>query len=572
MRRTHQTGRLRFVLLFLAGLAACPVAAQDPLGVRVVAYDGMPAPGFPAGTTLKLPTSAGFAIPPAMNRHAQLAFFARLENNSDATLDEADTIWTDAPGTLQAVAIEGMPPAGVSDPGAEYAQLGRRVLIDDTGHVAFNGQWLDSVGGLQQGIWAADPVGSVRRIVTTGMAAPDTPPDHVFASLGFPTNFLNHSDPPYYLGGGRVAFFAESVDDPDADSPLAGDLIGVWSERPIAFARELTMVARTGDDTTFGNDTRLKGINRLGQTILTGSVFPQEDDAFKAIWSENGGILQVVARTNSGAGGDASFTSFGSWPDISAGGSAAFKARFADLPGDANSGIWKQFGQESGVVVTEGAIAPGLPDLSGDGVPDFVFRDFLSTSHAEPLLNASGHLVFRHSASTPDNSQTIQGIWSDVSGGLDFLTLVARVGMQAPGLPAGTEITQLLPAGDWAWSAGDKLAFTMLFEAADGTTGRGLWLWDGHSGGMKPILISVLDPAPGDAVSPDLLSLPDGADIPVETFTLAGGNGATGSGNSDGRLSGFSDSGVIAATLFGDGRTAVVVLNDVVFQSRFDSD
>lgn len=555
-------GMLSTIFLLASTFHSGSAPAQPARLARIVAYDGMQAPEFPAGVVLDFPVSSGFTIPPMVNDSGAVAFFAELENDSDPSFSNVDSVWTEGSGSLQAVAVEGEVPGGIGDSGAEYNWLGRRVLIDETGHTAFNGQWIDGSGNFHAGIWAAQPEGTVRRVVTTGMAAPDTPVDHIFTSIGFIPNFLTHNDAEFFLGGGRVAFFADTVDDPDAAVPKSGTLNGIWSERPVAFARELAVVARNGDDTTFGNSPLLTGNNRLGQTIFHVSINPADDPGFRSIWSENGSQLLMVTRDGTDTSG-ADFEALGANPDINGNGPAVFTADIEENPGDADTAIFKQEVQQAGVVVVQGTVAPGLPDLSGDGVTDFLFGNFLGSA---PLMNRNGLVAFENTAATPDGTQSFQGIW--IGKGAADLELVAAEGDPAPGLPNGTVMTRLLPFNNWVLSNRDNLLITANFEAPDGTTGRGLWMWDGDE--LILMLRSVFGSDSTGQVQPDTLSLPDGSTLEVESFVLAGGNDRWGATNGDGRLSGFSDQSEAVVLVLDGSRGAVISLREILLTSGFE--
>jgi len=242
---------------------------------------------------------------------------------------------------------------------------------------------------------------------------------------------------------------------------------------------------------------------------------------------------------------------------------APFTADIEGVPGDEDTAIFKQEAQESGVVVVQGTVAPGLRDLSGDGVPDFLFGNFLSGA---PLMNRNGLVAFESRAATPDGSQTIRGIWA--GQGVARLKLVAAEGDPAPGLPEGTVMTRLLPFDNWVLNNRDHLLIPANFEAADGTTGRGLWMWDGDE--LVLLLRSVFGSDPEDQVQPDTLPLPDGSTLQVEFFVLAGGNDRWGAANGDGRLSGFSDQGEAVVLVLDGSRGAMISLREFVFTSGFE--
>lgn len=564
MRRQFIPRSLRIVITCLAAVVV-PGASADISShlERVIAWDGMPAPGLPDGTRLRLPLGGG-EIHPVINNHGEVAFRARLES-SNPTLDFEWSVWTEGGGTgLHAIAIAGQVPPGVSDPAAEFTWLGQRVLIDETGHTAFNGTWIDGAGAFQQGIWVGQPDGAVRRVAVTGMPAPDTL-NHEFTRLGIESNFLTWFDAEFFLGGGRLAFFADTVDDPDAADPEPGTLNGIWSEGRTSSARSLRVIARTGPDTTFGQPNP-SGMNRLGWPVFTAGVFPQDSPSFNSIWS--GEPALIVTRT--GTESDTiNFTGLGDNPIINPFcARTAFTARVSGEPGNADTGLFAQILSNPSVVAFEGTVAAGLPDLSGDGIPDFLFADFLNG--VRPLMNARGEVAFKNIARTPDQSQQIYGLWFfDIHG---QLKLVANVGMQAPGLPPGTVFSVIAPDDNIVLNNRGELAFTAHFVAPDGTTARGLWFWDGD----EPILLikAGFGTSPDSMIQPDTVALPDGTTLTAHLVVFSGGNGRAGAVPGSGRLSGFSDEAVATAFVSDQSpnqRGAVVELREIVFRGNFEA-
>jgi hypothetical protein len=244
----------------------------------------------------------------------------------------------------------------------------------------------------------------------------------------------------------------------------------------------------------------------------------------------------------------------------------AFTARVSDEPADQDTGIFAQILADASPAAFEGSVAAGLPDLSGDGIADFLFSDFLTV---EPLMNGRGVVVFKQRAATPDQSQQFTGIW--VFDPFGQLQLVARTGAQAPGLPPGTEFTAVAPFENMVLNNRDQLAFTADFETADGTTGRGLWMWDGERASL--LIKSDPDPTPGAMVQPDTIPLPDGSTMTSNILVFSGGNGSAGAAHGSGRLSGFSDKARVAVYVYetGSGRGAVIELAELVFDTDFET-
>ena len=225
-----------------------------------------------------------------------------------------------------------------------------------------------------------------------------------FSGLGFGVNFLNpYNGAEFVFNGNNVAFQA-SITDPDGP----GSLQGVWVERPrVGTPTGLELVARTGADTDFTPTDRL-GISALGEVMFITNVNPDDNDAFNAIATYNADI-RLHRAVGLGGGRRHDLYKFLRVARLQQHRQGAFVAGFNDLP-DSNTGIFKS-NDPNGIIATEGIVANGTPDLSGDGVPDFVFNNFSGGS--EPLLNGNGNVVFWAQASTNDNSLSISGLWSD---------------------------------------------------------------------------------------------------------------------------------------------------------------
>jgi len=541
---------LTWAIALSAGL---PEARGETLGdrvsVRVVAFEGGPVPGMPDRVF-----TGGFS-PPVINARGDIAFATDL-SAPNSQFGNTGSIWFTEEGLLLPLAIEGDPTPEANGSGRTYASMGERVLIDDAGHVAF-GSSIEGGGGANGlGLFAQGPDG-LRTVVREGEALPQDDPvspvfGHRFDDLGFPTNFASpYSGHEYLFAGGRAAFSAEAdTDDPDS---TVDRVRGYWSERPNLFDRELQVLVRDGEDTDFSNISTFgqpSAISGRGETIFTASASVPDDGGagektVQAILSDAGGSVKFIAQTGSEAGGDVSFDRLGGRPSINDAGNAAFRAGFDDLPGDEDSGLFKQTPLQAGILVAEGTVAPGTADTSGDGTPDFVFADFANDS-SSPLINKNGNVVFNAVVRRPDGSDPRRGIWTDREGGLLQLELIALVGEQAPGLPEGTVFTSLGAAEEGlVINANDDVAFTAGFEAPDETQGRGIWAE--RDGELRLVVKRVFVSGDQDLVVSDEIRLPDGEMLEVDGIGFAGG-----SGNEDGRMSGFSDEGEIVFAADGD--------------------
>jgi hypothetical protein len=136
-----------------------------------------------------------------------------------------------------------------------------------------------------------------------------------------------------------------------------------------------------------------------------------------------------------------------------------------------------------------------------------------------PLLNNSGRTAFH--ATLADNRT---GIWSEGSG---TLSLVAHSGSQAPGAPAGVHFSEFdSPVLN---DAGQTAFFAILPGGSELAPHMGIWATD-QSGVLRLIgrTGDLLEVAPGDVRTIRFIRFADD------------------SGNSDGRPSGFNDRGQLA--------------------------
>ncbi|HEY7116727.1 MAG TPA: choice-of-anchor tandem repeat NxxGxxAF-containing protein [Tepidisphaeraceae bacterium] len=189
--------------------------------LRLVARQGDPAPGAPAGTAF------GNLGPPTVNANGQVAFRAELPGGGSG-------IWSErSGGTLAAVARAGEQAPG-TPAGATFDYL-RDQAINDAGRTAFVGSLELNDGGVTSsndtGIWS-DGSGALALIAREGSQAPGTPPGAVFDLL----------DPPVMNGAGRVAFRARLLS--GSGGITADNDLGVWAEDPNGV---LSLVVREGD-------------------------------------------------------------------------------------------------------------------------------------------------------------------------------------------------------------------------------------------------------------------------------------------------------------------------------------
>lgn len=539
---------------------ALAVAASTPstalaLPSRIIAYTGGPVPGMPDRVISGFGGTGLFA-PPVLNASGEVAFWSNL-SDPGSQFGGTGVIWSTAPGQLAPVAME-----GTSAPsGGTYTSFSRRLLLDDAGHVAFGGV----VDGTDLALFAQGSDG-LRTVVREGQIVPQSDPispvfGYEFTSLG--ANFGTvYNGNPYVFNGGRVAFGANAASPDDPGSGI-GPVTGIWGERPTIFPRELQVIVRDGEDTDFSVSTgsQPSAMNGLGETFLhVNTVAPNPDNPdvmvpIQAIVADTYGGFVFVAQTDADAGGDASITSLGNHPGVNDAGNVAFQTRFNDLGGSDDSGIFKQFpgGGPAGVVVTEGAVAPGTDDINGDGTPDFVFGDLAANNGASPLINANGNVAFEATVAHPNNTEAHSVIYTDRDGGLLQLDLVAEQFDEAPGLPQGSIFTSLAPLGpnSIVINDDDAVAFQANFETPGGSEGTGIWV---DRDGVLILAAKAVNQTGSDGLTGDVFTLPDGTTTTASFLQFAGG-----SGNQDGRPSGFGDNGEIAFRVIGSDDAIVSV-------------
>ena len=488
-------------------------APAHGVSLDVFAYTGMEVdvPGQDLRIDRLRPfTSIGFKSAPVINAHGDVAFWSKLEQNPSGSTF-GDAVWSFSDGVMTPLAYAGQAVPGVTG-GTYDTDLSRRVIIDNGGQVAF-GSEIDIPGDTVRGIQVGDASG-VRTVVYEGQpfssVLPPVPVGYEFLSVGSGLNFLApFSGDEFVMNGNRAAFGGRLTDSTGVGADLFPELF---------VERDAGLTLMTPGN--FFPSSQVGAVTPTGEAMFRTSIDPGEDPIFSAIVSFTGDV-SITAQSGSDAGGDISFTNFSAHPGFNLAGNAAFSASFSDLPAS-DTGVFKSLDPD-GIVATEGIVAAGTPDLSGDGVPDFLFTNF---SGKTPLINANGKVVFKHTARTPDNSLSRTGLWSDRSGPLTALEAIAFQGDQAVGLPAGTVWTQIAFNGTdehVVINANNDIAFLAQARAPGGPILNGLWA---EFNGVLELV----------AVTGQTVNLPDGSSFEITSLDFMGG-----SGNQDGRPSGFSD-------------------------------
>lgn len=520
-----------FNRLVMLGIVASIVLSWTPAEAaviyRTVALASTAAPGTPNSVNF-----GGFNLP-TLNASGHTTFAALLRDGGVVTSVNDEGLWSEGSGTLTLIAREGSPAPGTPE-GTYFGQIvlfGQSVVTNNNGSLVFQA-WLQFGDNVtidnSEGIWT-DLTGSLTLVARRGSQAPGTPDG---------TNFYNTFQSIVLNDVGQIAFCGSAAISGDTTSKLSG----IWLGRP----GELTLAARTGspapgtpNGTTFNNFVRPNGLhpvalNNKGQIVFRATLDSPDGSITQlnreGIWSEGSGALALVARAGSQAPGTpigANFSRF--WdPALNDAGQTAFLATLAPGAGGVtlsnHIGIWAERSGSLSLVAREGSQAPGTPDGT-------VFGNFLNSagvSPSSPVLNGSGQIAFRGWLATGVGGVTNsndQGIWSDGSG---TLTLVAREGDAAPGMPAGYKFGAF---GNPVMNASGHVAF--MASPADVSVEvvpsySGIWAED--STGVLRLIVRT-----GDVieVSPGVFSTIDQLDF--------GRSSALPSGGEDGRAIVFND-------------------------------
>jgi hypothetical protein len=198
-------------------------------------------------------------------------------------------------------------------------------------------------------------------------------------------------------------------------------------------------------------------------------------------------------------------------------------------------GVWAGEAGNLRLVAREGNVAPG----AGGAVFNYDLHDV--------VLNFKGQTAFQAFLAGSGVDPTNNGIWSEGTGNLE---LVARVGSHAPGTAAGVVFRNFGNPGvneTLVLNAQGQVAFaaTLTGDGVDISNDRGIWATD-PDGQLQLIARTgdALQIAPGDSRTIDYLAF------------------VGGSGNEDGRPSGFNDFGQLAfVAQFTDGSSGIFVSN-----------
>jgi hypothetical protein len=427
---------LAFLIPFvLAGARAYAVTDST---LRVVAVSGSPAVDV-LGTVY-----TSFDLP-VLDNLGRVAFQGRLSGPIPSTDDKA--IWYErSPNDLGLVLQSGnhLTPT-------EAHLVFSRPLVNDAGEVVFLGATrLDPFGRVdQKDLLLQKPSGEFIRVARDGQPMPGEPPGVLFDGLALAQ--LNES--------GDVAFVARrSTDNPSFASR------SLWLSRP---GVPLITFPSTFEERQISVGSY--ELNGAGQIAFAGNLSKASIDEpiLQANWLTNStGQLKLIARQNDPApgSGPAGSFEFVSRPHLSDSGHVSFFARIEgpSITPANDSGLWiKPSEQPSFLAVRESSLIPGSSDE--------VFGGF--NPGGEAYFSADNKLAFTN-ALVDAASIPRQSVWSYELDGP--LSLVAREGGPAPGLPAGSVFGSQF--SHLTVNSRGQIAFEAAFQGT--SNGYGIWAQD----------------------------------------------------------------------------------------------
>ena len=365
-------------------------------------------------------------------------------------------------------------------------------LLDDAGRTQF-GRRLDDGG---TGIFR-DTAGTVALLFRDEFHPPGTPDDvRVYGFSAFQMS-----------GTGRMTFGAWLR----GNSVTQKNDRGIWQEG----AGGLALLARTDSPapgTASGvvfDQLRDLQINRSGQLAFDAVLRSGPTLLGSGIWSGDVDHLRLVAANNMQAPGLPSGAVSGdvNMPVLNDAGRTAFVAAIAG-PGatEGSQSIWSEGGGSLALLARSGDRAPGTPS----GVT-YGSHYAGSDTHfpTPPAINNAGRTAFAANLTgTGVNDTNASGVWVGTPGDV---TLVARAGSQAPGVPAGVNFADYRNASPVLNDAG-KVAFTWLLSGTgvDSTNNAGIWA--GEPGGLSLVARSGAH-APGTPNGLTFLALPNASTL-----------------------------------------------------------
>jgi hypothetical protein len=532
----NRSSGILFVLFLLAlGFVVQGMAANAGTH-RTVALTGDHAPGTPNDVSFSNLSSRSLlmGVGPLLDAAGHTAFTAHL---TEGGFPNNIGIWSEGSGSLSLVARTGTQVTGMPA-GVTYTNLSdwhnASYVLTSLGHL---GVIADVTGSetIGYGIWFGGGE-SFHLVVREGDHAPGAPDGVRFSHSpgGYTSQILGSSN--------RFAFFT-FLEGANVDG--TNDR-GIWT----ADADSICLLAREGDQApgmpagaAFTSISPPHNLNAAGEVLFMAgvrgsSVSPADNEG---LWAGAPDSLQLIVRKGQQAPGAPNGVSFSifNYHGLDSAGRVAFQSQLAgnDVDSGNNDSVWMEDHGLLTLVAREGDRAPGTPEgtVFGGNPRGSSVGDGL-------VFSAGGQIAFQGFVTGTEVDDTNRmGIWSGRPGALE---LIARAGDNAPGTPGGVNFQTLLgpsmnSAGQVAFSA------TLVGDNVDTTNRRGIWA---HNRGGELQLIArfgdLLEVAPGDF------------------RTISGLGFFGGTGNSDGRPSGFNDRGQLAfSASFTDGSQGIFVSN-----------
>lgn len=344
-------------------------------------------------------------------------------------------------------------------------------VIDATGAATFRAT-VGGVGSLGLGVWRETAAG-LELIARSGQGAPGNPDGVNFVGL----------DNPLYNVEGEVAFRA-STTQVISGIPING--VGVWSD--VGGDLELVAQRRQALEDPLSNfsyrDFDQPVLNASGQLAFKSEVrmMPATRDAVLIVEPEaSPEPLAYGQGPVPGVGPGAIFIDLYS-PLLSDNGQALFSASIAgDGIDDSNErGLWRGADSTSlQLIAQEGTPAIGAP-------PGRVFRSFSGR------ISVNGRVAFRANATEPDSFLGLRGLWRE--NAVSALELMAIEGQQAPGLPEGLEYSGF---SDFLIDDQGRVAFQAVTTDPDGLLDPVSGIWTENQAGEVTLYAKQGDQAPG---------------------------------------------------------------------------
>lgn len=503
----------------IAAALLCQMAAPPAIAsghIRTVALEGTAAP---SGEIF----SFGL-FSPVINRSGETAFigFTPVGNSN------RESVWSEGGGSLALVAREGEAAPGAGSGVSYHSFLPFPLLISDEGHTAFLAFLIgiDVRRSEDHAFFKKPPNSDTRLVARAGDAVRGS---SVIDSLSFASGRVMNAS-------GQTAFPSSLT----GTGTTSSSITAVFSE---GGGTGLDLIARQGDTILDAEDIRglsTPVLNVRGQTAFSVAF----GSAGRALLRTSGdGGFTMVARNGDVAPetDGATFTRFFSNPVISGNGQVSF---FARLSGSEVDGI-----EDAAIFSERNGDGLSLVIRTRDKVPCDCEEAIFSNLGA-PVLNGSGNVAFfAEFTGGTLNETNNSGIFSEGDGG--DLKLVARSGDIAPGTDALFDFRPF-PLGDGVvLNAHGQTAFQtwLTGEGVGVLNNSGIWA-ENLAGELQLIARAgdVLDVS-DDPARPDLRT--------ISFLRFVGGTG-----NEDGRGSGFNDVGQLAFSAgFTDGTSGIFVSN-----------